>query len=159
MTTFKSLCEVFGIEYNGEPEGWEEFEYIPLEGSQYWAFDLVGNQNAKGNHIDRDIVERQREHKKKRRWFNDGKVEKHCITHPPGFVKGRLPKPHMKSRQSGEYNSRAQEWRLTFCDGSTIMVTGLKAWCKLQPDINYNGLYYAWQQHKPYKMIQEIIKP
>ena len=49
------------------------------------------NNFAKGNKIDREIVDRLTEHKRKNKWWNNGTEQKFCHECPCGWVSGRLP--------------------------------------------------------------------
>jgi len=49
------------------------------------------NNFAKGNKIDREIVDRLTEQKRQRRWWNNGVEQIFCSECPDGWVSGRLP--------------------------------------------------------------------
>ena len=117
-----------------------------------------GNQNALGNRF--DMPKREVQRRKNSRWYNNSISQVFTDVKPPGddWIEGRLPFATSNYNNGGENNPRAIFWRLTFDDNSVIIVKGLKAWCKNQPNINYNGLYNAFKRQKPYKHIMEIIK-
>jgi hypothetical protein len=116
---------------------------------------LMGNTHALGKRykVKRKYVLKRR----KRRWWNDGVRSYHLSTCPEGCVSGRIPFDNHNIDNSGSKNPRAQKWGLTI-DNRCDIIIALKEWCSTQPDINYNGLYYAWKNNKPYKYIKEIVK-
>ena len=114
------------------------------------------NNFAKGNKIDREIVDRLTEHKKQRKWWNNGINQKFCIECPCGWVSGRLPLKKGNYSKPGEKNSRAKIWEITYDDGTVEIVKCLKEWCKTT-DYNFYAIRYAFEKKKPYKNIVKII--
>ena len=115
----------------------------------------IGNRHNKGNTY--KIKERFILKKRERKWWNDGESNYHRAKCPPGCVAGRLGK--WKRDNRGTNNPRAQSWKLTYVDGSVMIISALKEWCRTQPDISYGGLYYAFQHKTSYKnIITEVIK-
>ena len=113
------------------------------------------NNFAKGNKIDREIVDRLTEHKKQRKWWNNGINQKFCIECPCGWVPGRLPIKGNYSKP-GETNPRAKIWGITYDDGTVEIVKCLKKWCKTS-DYNFSAIQYARDKNRPYKNIVKII--
>ena len=149
--TWAALCEVFGIDVTPMPEmppddGWR----CP------WAAK-PGNQFAKGNkHTEETKRKLSQLRSTFRHWYKGDEARFSVDCPGEGWLPGRQGGWHFD--KSGANNPMAQEWRLTFTDGSSIIVTGLKEWCSHQEDINYNGLYYSYQQQKPYKDIVSAIE-
>ena len=133
---------------------------IPDDGDEFvnqWC-SKPGNQFALGNQHTPETKAAMSEYRSKCRWYNDGVNQVFTLAQPDGFVQGRLPFDTSNINHQGSNNPRAVKWRLTFEDGSTIITCGLRSWCASQPNINYSGLYYAWQHNNSYKHITEIVK-
>ena len=103
------------------------------------------NNFAKGNKIDRKIVDRLTEHKKQRKWWNNGINQKFCIECPCGWVPGRLPLKKGNYSKPGDKNPRAKIWEITYDDGTIEIVKCLKEWCKKN---NYNLYAIRWAAKK-----------
>lgn len=114
------------------------------------------NNFAKGNKIDREIVDRLTEHKIKNKWWNNGTEQKFCHECPCGWVSGRLPLPKGNYSKPGDKNPRAKIWEITYDDGTVEIVKCIKEWCKKN---NYNlyAIRWAAEKNKPYQNIVKII--
>jgi len=112
------------------------------------------NNFAKGNKIDREIVDRLTEHKKQRKWWNNGTEQKFCCECPCGWVSGRLSLTKGNYSKPGDKNPRAKIWEITYDDGTIEIVKCLKEWCKKN---NYNLYAIRWVAKKN-KLYQNIVK-
>ena len=114
------------------------------------------NNFAKGNKIDREIVDRLTEHKRKNKWWNNGTEQKFCYECPCGWVSGRLPLTKGNYSKPGDKNPRAKIWEITYDDGTVEIIKCLKEWCKKN---NYNlyAIRWAAEKNKPYQNIVKII--
>lgn len=114
------------------------------------------NNFAKGNKIDRKIVDRLTEQKKQRKWWNNGIEQKFCQQCPNGWSSGRLPLKGGNYSKPGEKNPRAKVWEITYGDGRVEIVKCLKDWCK-KTNYNFYAIRYAVENNKPYKNIVKIV--
>jgi hypothetical protein len=118
---------------------------------------FIGNNHAKGNKIDREIVDRLTDHKRKNKWWNNGIEQKFCHECPCGWVSGRLPLTKGNYSKPGDKNPRAKIWEITYDDGTVEIVKCLKEWCK-KTDYNFYAIRYAFEKKKPYKNILTILE-
>ena len=114
------------------------------------------NNFAKGNKIDREIVDRLTDHKRKSKWWNNRIEQKFCRECPFGWISGRLSLTKGNYSKPGDKNPRAKIWEITYDDGTVEIVKCLKEWCK-KTDYNYNAIRYAFEKKKPYQNIVKII--
>lgn len=117
---------------------------------------FIGNDYAKGNKIDRQIVERLTKQKRKNKWWNNGLEQKFCKECPNGWVRGRLPLKKENYSKPGEKNPRAKIWEITYDDGKVELVKCLKQWC-VENMYNFYAIRYAYDKNKPYKNITKIL--
>ena len=115
-----------------------------------------GNNHAKGNKIDREIVDRLTSEKRKNKWWNNGTEQKFCRECPCGWRSGRLPLRKGNYSKPGEKNPRAKIWEITYDDGTVEIVKCLKGWCK-KTNYNFNAIRYAVENNKSYQNIVKII--
>ena len=118
---------------------------------------FIGNNHAKGNKIDREIVDRLTDHKRKNKWWNNGTEQKFCCECPCGWVSGRLSLTKGNYSKPGDKNPRAKIWEITYDDGTVEIVKCLKEWCK-KTDYNFYAIRYAFEKKKPYKNILTILE-
>jgi hypothetical protein len=114
------------------------------------------NNFAKGNKIDREIVDRLTLNKKKSKWWNNGTEQRFCRECPFGWVSGRLPLKKGNYSKPGEKNPRAKIWEITYDDGTVEIVKCLKEWCK-KTDYNFYAIRYAFEKKKSHQNIVKII--
>ena len=114
------------------------------------------NNFAKGNKIDREIVDRLTDQKRKNRWWNNGTEQKFCHECPCGWVSGRLPLKKGNYSKPGEKNPKAKIWEITYVDGTVEIVKCLKKWCK-ETNYNFYAIRYAVENNKPHQNIVKII--
>jgi hypothetical protein len=114
------------------------------------------NNFAKGNKIDREIVDRLTEQKKKNKWWNNGIEQKFCRECPSGWISGRLPLKKGNYSKPGEKNPRAKVWEITYDDGRVEIVKCLKEWCK-KTNYNFSAIRYMIEKNKPYRNILKIV--
>ena len=117
---------------------------------------FIGNDYAKGNKIDKEIVDRLTDHRRKNKWWNNGTEQKFCRECPCGWISGRLPFKGGNYSKSGEKNPRAKIWEITYNDGTVEIVKCLKKWCKTT-GYNFYAIRYAFEKNKPYKNIVKIV--
>ena len=115
---------------------------------------LMGNNFAKGNKIDRKIVDRLTEQKKKNKWWNNGVEQKFCPECPTGWESGRLTLKGNYSKP-GDKNPKSKIWEITYSDGSKEIINCLAKWCE---ENNYitNTVRSAMKNKRPYKNILKI---
>jgi hypothetical protein len=116
---------------------------------------LIGNKFAKGNKVDRKIVDRLTEQRKKNKWWNNGTEQKFCPECPIGWKSGRLPIKGNYSKP-GEKNPRAKIWEITFSDGKIEIINCLAKWCR-ENNYNTNTVRFAMSENRPYKNIVKIV--
>ena len=114
------------------------------------------NNFAKGNKIDREIVDRLTSEKRKNKWWNNGTEQKFCSECPCGWVSGRLPLKKGNYSKPGEKNPRAKIWEITYDDGTVEIVKCLKGWCN-KTNYNFSAIRYAVENNKSYQNIVKII--
>lgn len=116
---------------------------------------FIGNKHSKGNKIDRKIVERLAEQRKKRKWWNNGIETKHCVDCPgEGWIIGR-GKIIGNYSKSGSKNPRARNYLLTFSNGDVKMIKCLKEWC-IENAYHPGSVRQALFLNRPYKDIVKI---
>jgi len=126
-----------------------------IRGDEY-RNKFIGNNHAKGNIIDREIVDRLTSEKRKNKWWNNGTEQKFCSECPCGWVSGRLPLRKGNYSKPGEKNPRAKIWEITYDDGTVEIVKCLKGWCK-KTNYNFSAIRYAVENNKSYQNIAKII--
>jgi hypothetical protein len=119
---------------------------------------LLGNNYSKGNKIDREIVNRLSNKKKKNKWWNNGYEQKFCPNCPYEWTSGRLP-IYGNYSKPGNKNPNSSHYKIEFNDGKCEIIFCLSEWAM---DNNYkvSSLYQIVGNRRktPHKDILRIIK-
>jgi hypothetical protein len=119
---------------------------------------LMGNDHSKGNKIDRQIVNRLRNERKKNKWWNNGCEQKFCFICPYGWNSGRLP-IHGNYSKPGNKNPNSSYYKIEFDDGRCEVIFCLSEWA-INNDYKIPSLYQVVgnRRKSQYKDILRIIK-
>ena len=119
---------------------------------------LMGNDRSKGNKIDRQIVNRLRNERKKNKWWNNGCEQKFCFICPYGWNSGRLP-IHGNYSKPGNKNPNSSYYKIEFDDGRCEVIFCLSEWA-INNDYKIPSLYQVVgnRRKSQYKDILRIIK-
>jgi hypothetical protein len=119
---------------------------------------LLGNNYSKGNKIDREIVDRLTNERKKNKWWNNECEQKFCPECPNGWKPGRLPLTGNYSKP-GNKNSNSSHYKIEFNDGRCEIIFCLSEWA-MNNNYKPNLLYYivSNKRKSPHKDILRILK-
>jgi hypothetical protein len=119
---------------------------------------LMGNDRSKGNKIDRQVVNRLRNERKKNKWWNNGCEQKFCFICPYGWNSGRLP-IHGNYSKPGNKNPNSSYYKIEFDDGRCEVIFCLSEWA-INNDYKIPSLYQVVgnRRKSQYKDILRIIK-
>jgi hypothetical protein len=119
---------------------------------------LMGNDHSKGNKIDREIVNKLRNQRKKNKWWNNGYDQKFCPNCPYGWNSGRLPIQGNYSKP-GNKNPNSSHYEIKFDDGRCEVIFCLSEWA-INNGYKIPSLYQIVgnKRKSQYKDILRIIK-